>query len=279
MGADDIYVVTGAAGDMGRAAARRLAPRGTVLLLDVAEDRLQESAEILRAEGATVQAMVCDVAKTEQTTEAGERVAALGQFRALAHTAGLSPLMAEAERVLEVDLGGSVRIMDALFPLVGPGSCAVLVASIAGYGEANPEVDGLLDDPLSPTFLSDLAQALGRPIDSGTAYGLAKRGVIRLAERTATAWGAKGARTVSISPGLIDTGMGRLEFAQQPVMATMAEVTPIKRPGQDLPGRAEDIAAAIAFLTSDEAAFVSGCDLRVDGGLVGAGRHLLGPSG
>ena len=44
----------------------------------------------------------------------------------------------------------------------------------------------------------------------------------------------------------------------------------------DLPGRPEDIASMVAFLESDAAAFISGCDIRVDGGLVGAGKHLMG---
>nr|MDT0665860.1 SDR family oxidoreductase [Micromonospora sp. DSM 115978] len=42
-----------------------------------------------------------------------------------------------------------------------------------------------------------------------------------------------------------------------------------------MPGRVEDIAEAVAFLASDRAAFISGCDIRIDGGLVGAGRHLV----
>jgi NAD(P)-dependent dehydrogenase (short-subunit alcohol dehydrogenase family) len=54
------------------------------------------------------------------------------------------------------------------------------------------------------------------------------------------------------------------------------DVTPVKRPGQKLPGRPQDIAAAVAFLTSDDAGFISGCDIRIDGGLVGAGKHVVG---
>jgi NAD(P)-dependent dehydrogenase (short-subunit alcohol dehydrogenase family) len=56
----------------------------------------------------------------------------------------------------------------------------------------------------------------------------------------------------------------------------MVEVTPVKRPDQPLPGRPEDIAATVAFLESDAAAFISGCDIRVDGGLIGAGKQMLG---
>ncbi len=68
--------------------------------------------------------------------------------------------------------------------------------------------------------------------------------------------------------------MGRLELAHNPIKTWMAEITPVGagRSGDAtvLPGRADDIAAAVAFLCSDAASFVSGCDLRVDGGLIAA---------
>jgi NAD(P)-dependent dehydrogenase (short-subunit alcohol dehydrogenase family) len=134
----------------------------------------------------------------------------------------------------------------------------------------------LLDDPLAEGFLAAVERALDQPLDSATAYVLAKRGVIRLAERLAAPWGAKRGRAVSISPGLIDTPMGRLELDRQSIIPVMVEVTPVKRPDRPLPGRPEDIAAAVAFLESDTAAFISGCDLRVDGGLVAAGKHMMG---
>jgi NAD(P)-dependent dehydrogenase (short-subunit alcohol dehydrogenase family) len=66
-----------------------------------------------------------------------------------------------------------------------------------------------------------------------------------------------------------------MELEEQSVIPTMIEMTPLKRPEQPLPGRPEDIAAAAAFLVSDGAAFISGCELRIDGGLVGAARHLF----
>jgi NAD(P)-dependent dehydrogenase (short-subunit alcohol dehydrogenase family) len=163
-----------------------------------------------------------------------------------------------------------------LFPLVNPGSSAILIGSIAGYSDVPTAVQPLLDDPLADGFLAAVERALGQPLDSATAYVLAKRGVTRLAERLAAPWGAKRGRTVSISPGLIDTPMGRLELDRQPIIPVMIEVTPVKRPDRPLPGRPEDIAATVAFLESDAAAFISGCDIRVDGGLVGAGKHLMG---
>jgi NAD(P)-dependent dehydrogenase (short-subunit alcohol dehydrogenase family) len=276
MTVDNILVITGGAGGMGMACARALADRGRLLLVDVREDLLDQARKALSGHGADVETLRCDVSSPADVAAVADRVRELGRLRCLVHTAGVSPEMTDAETVLDVDLAGSVRITDALFPLVNPGSSAILIGSIAGYSEVPAAVEPLLDNPLADGFLGAIEQALGKPLDSATAYVLAKRGVTRLAERLATPWGKKGGRTVSISPGLIDTPMGRLELDRQEIIPVMIEVTPVKRPDRPLPGRPEDIAAAVAFLESDAAAFISGCDLRVDGGLVGAGRHLMG---
>ncbi len=198
----------------------------------------------------------------------------IGSLRSMAHTAGLSPVMAEGRRVLDVDLGGTVRLLDALLPTAGPGTAVVCIASIAGYVDLPPDVVALLDDPLSESFADDAERLLGIALDGGVAYVLAKQGVMRACERYAAAYGARGARIVAIAPGLMDTEMGRLELSRQPTMAAMAATTPVQRdPTAPLPGRPEDIASAVAFLCSDAASFISGCDLRVDGGLIGASRH------
>jgi NAD(P)-dependent dehydrogenase (short-subunit alcohol dehydrogenase family) len=94
--------------------------------------------------------------------------------------------------------------------------------------------------------------------------------VIRLAVRAAAAWGARGARIVSLSPGIVDTGMGRREYAAQPLMKTMVERTPLGRMGE-----ADEIAAVAAFLVSDAASFITGTDLLVDGGSTEAMRSLI----
>ncbi len=87
-------------------------------------------------------------------------------------------------------------------------------------------------------------------------------------------WGAKGGRVVSVSPGLIDTAMGRLELQNNPIKQWMAAMTPVggERSGTDtvLPGLVDDIADVVTFLCSPKASFVSGCDVRVDGGLTAA---------
>jgi NAD(P)-dependent dehydrogenase (short-subunit alcohol dehydrogenase family) len=276
MAADDVLVITGGAGAMGRCCAQALAGRGRLLLLDISDEPLDQARAALTSLGARVETLRCDVTSAEDVAAAAERVRAMGQFRSLVHTAGVSPEMAGGRRVLDVDLVGSVRMTDAVFPLAGPGSSAILIGSIAGYSEVKPAVEVLLDDPLADGFLAAVEQALDGPLDGPTAYVLAKRGVVRLVERLAAPWGARGARTVAIAPGLIDTPMSRMELERQPIMPLMVEVTPVKRAGQQLPGRPEDIAAAVAFLTSPDAGFISGCDIRIDGGLVGAGKHMIG---
>jgi NAD(P)-dependent dehydrogenase (short-subunit alcohol dehydrogenase family) len=278
MAVDDVVVITGGTGGMGLACARALAERGRLLLLDLDEEQLRRSCTALSADGARVETLRCDVTSAADVGAVAERVQELGRFRCLVHTAGVSPEMADARTVLDVDLAGSVRITDALFPLVNPGSSAILISSIAGYSDVTPEVEVLLDDPLNDGIITAIEGALGQPLDSATAYVLAKRGVIRLVERLAAPWGAKRGRTVAISPGLIDTPMGRMELDRQPIIPLMIEMTPVKRPDRPLPGRPEDIAATVAFLESDAAAFISGCDIRVDGGLVGAGKHMMGIS-
>ncbi|MDT5256880.1 MAG: hypothetical protein QOD10_1960 [Mycobacterium sp.] len=276
MAVDNVLVITGGAGGMGLACARALADRGRLLLVDLREDLLDQARKALGAQGAVVDTLTCDVTSATDVAAVADRVRELGRLRCLVHTAGVSPEMADAATVLDVDLAGSVRITDALFPLVNPGSSAILIGSIAGYSDVPAAVEPLLDDPLADGFLAAVEHALGQPLDSATAYVLAKRGVTRLAERLAAPWGKTGGRTVAISPGLIDTPMGRLELDRQSIIPVMIEVTPVKRPEGPLPGRPEDIAATVAFLESDAAAFISGCDIRVDGGLVGAGKHLMG---
>jgi NAD(P)-dependent dehydrogenase (short-subunit alcohol dehydrogenase family) len=189
MAAEDVLVITGGAGAMGVACAHELADRGQLLLVDLSEEQLEEARSTLRAQGARVETLRCDVTSTADTAAVAERVRALGRFRCLLHTAGVSPEMADGPTVLAVDLVGSVRITDALFPLVEPGSSAILIGSIAGYSEVEPVVENLLDDPLADGFFAAIEQALGRPLDSSTAYALAKRGVTRLAERLAVPWG------------------------------------------------------------------------------------------
>jgi NAD(P)-dependent dehydrogenase (short-subunit alcohol dehydrogenase family) len=272
-----VSVVTGAAGAMGAWCARALAPAVDVLLLtDLDRDRLDAvGEELAHATGTRVSALAGDLTDPRFAPHLARSATDLGTLHSLVQTAGLSPTMAGWSQILRVDLVAVVAVLDAFLPSVQPGSAAVCVASIAGHlGTFDPAMDAVLDDPYAPDFDERFRAAFGSEPDPGSTYRLAKRGVIRACERAAVAWGTRGGRVVSLSPGMIDTEMGRLELEHQPITVQMAEMTPVgagrSADGCILPGLPADIANAVTFLCSDAAAFVSGCDLRVDGGLVGA---------
>jgi NAD(P)-dependent dehydrogenase (short-subunit alcohol dehydrogenase family) len=260
-----VVVVTGAASGMGRACVERLrGVWGHLVAVDL---------EAPHVDGAV--GMACDVSEADAVAELADHVRSLGPFRCLVHAAGISPTMADPRRVFAVDLVGTVLLLDAFAPLVESGSSAVCFASSAAHQVTNfapdPDLEAFVGDPRADGFLDRVAERFD---DRGLAYAWAKRGVQLVAAEAAVAWGKRGGRVVSLSPGLIDTGMGRQEFEAQPVMKMMLDATPVGRFGE-----ADEVAAVVEFLVSDQASFVSGIDVLVDGGgLEGFRQAIAGPA-
>jgi NAD(P)-dependent dehydrogenase (short-subunit alcohol dehydrogenase family) len=252
-----VNVVIGGASGMGKAIVQLLARRGKLIVADV-----NKSAADVVAQEVGAQAVRCDLLD-EDSIDA--LVAKTGKLGTLVVTAGLSPSMADGTRIFNVNLPGMAYVLEAFQKIISPDSVAVCFASIAGhlFVPTDSHVLKLIDDPLSPTIVQDLIDVGVDIRDSATAYGYSKHGVIRLCKRKAAKWGECGARIISVSPGIVDTAMGDLEFRNQPAMKDMVAATPLKRVG-----RAGEIAAAVDFLTSSKASFITGIDLLVDGGIV-----------
>jgi NAD(P)-dependent dehydrogenase (short-subunit alcohol dehydrogenase family) len=255
-------VVLGAGSGMGAAVAARLVDRGPLLLADLDGDRV---AGVAAGLGGHVRSMACDVTDDGSVAALAEATGPLG---ALVLTAGLSPAMAPGRRIWEVNLFGTDRVLRAYEPALGAGSVALCFSSMSAHlMPPSAEVEAVLDAFDSPSFYDDLV-ALGFDLDeSRLAYPLSKLAVLRLVRRRAKAWGERGARLLSLSPGIIDTGMGRLEAANEPAMADMVTASALAREG-----RPEELAAVAAFLVSDEASFMTGTDVLVDGGAIAALR-------
>ena len=269
-----IGVVTGGAGSLGGACARALALAADHLLLtDLSEERLAAAAADMEAEDLSVSTAVCDVTDAKQVAALVEQAAALGRLGALVHTAGLSGAMGTATEVLTANLVGSLHVLDGFEPLVTEGSVGVMIASIGGHRSLARQYDGLLLGAHPDEIMSVLDAAGALQFNSRVAYAISKRGLILETQRRARAWGERGGRLVSVSPGLIaDSNMGGLVESTGGESRAYATRSAIGRPGST-----RDIAGVVGFLCSPAAAYVTGTDVLVDGGVLAHHDHHLEP--
>lgn len=261
-------IITGAAGGMGAAIARAFVQEGRDLILcDLEAGPLEELAKTLAGKG-SVDIVAGDVTAADYPARI---IAALctRKIGALAHAAGVSPSMADGKRVFDINFTATTRLVEKLLPHMALGGVAILIASNSGQIIARP----LFDNALKKVIKGGRSLILKLMLrNSRMAYPMSKRAVQLYAKAMSPAFGKVGARIVSLSPGIIDTSMGRLEQKAGPEMDKMIAVTPLGRMGEP-----REIASVVVFLASPAASYINGTDILVDGGTVAGIEAVGGP--
>ena len=236
-------IVTGAASGIGRGVAERFSQEGAnVVLCDIDEQKLGDVAAALPKERTLAQR--CDVSEFDAVSAlVNATVARFGALDVMVNNAGIASegtaldlSLDDWRRTIDTDLSGVFHGCRAALPeLLKTHGCIVNTASVSGLG-------------------ADWAMC---------AYNAAKGGVVNLTRSLALDFGAKGVRTNSVCPSLTNTGMTQDMVKDPALVAKFMERMPIGRVAQPA-----DIAAVVAFLASDDARFVNGANIPVDGGVM-----------
>jgi cyclopentanol dehydrogenase len=245
-----VALITGAARGMGAAEARLFASEGAaVAVADVLDDLMAGVVREIGTRGGTARAYHLDVTSEDEWAAVTRRLAEdFGGLDILVNNAGISGSHAQAadttledwNAVLAVNQTGSFLGIKHVVPLLrarGGGAIVQIASTFSARGA--PEL---------------------------AAYASTKAAVTGLAKHAAMAYAGAGIRVNSVHPGLTDTPMVDLSL---PAMVPIVAATPMGRTG-----RPEEIAYAVLFLASDEASFITGAELFVDGGYNAKGQNL-----
>ncbi|RQV13243.1 SDR family NAD(P)-dependent oxidoreductase [Burkholderia cenocepacia] len=238
-------VVTGAAGGIGASIAQTFVAAGAcVALLDRDADKTIALAEQLRACGADVVAVACDIGDPTSVAQAAERVQRdLGTADVLVNNAGL--LRAGGIETIDLDAWN-----------------AMLRVNLTGYMLCSQAFGRAMLARGSGSLVHVASIAARHPQTHSGAYSASKAGVAMLARQLAAEWGPRGVRSNTVCPGMIRTPLSESFYANGDIEARRSAMTASRRIG-----RPDDIANVVAFLASPRAAYVNGAELVVDGGL------------
>lgn len=246
-----VALVTGAGSGIGRATALRFAAEGAlVAALDLHEEGLSETVAAIAATSGEARPLVADVTQPDQVQQAVEQALDMwGRIDAVFNGAGASgrrygdgPVDQCSEAgwswTLNVNLTSVFLVCKAALPAVLETQGAIVnLASVLGI--------------------------VGGDEDFAThAYAASKAGVIGLSRAMAAYYAPRGVRVNAIAPGLIATPMSQRAQHDPRILARLPRLQPLT----GAMGAPEDVAAAAAYLVSDDARFVTGVVLTVDGG-------------
>ncbi len=247
---DKVVVVAGGATGLGAATAIRLGAEGSCVVIgDIAEEAAQRTAERITKAGGRATAVGFDLAEPDSVGDlirAGE--AAYGGIDALFNVgADMSTLRADSD-VVGIDLDVWDRVM---------------AVSLRGYAAAMKHaIPRLLNRGGGAIVnMSSAAAFQGEP--TRPAYATAKAGIGALTRHVASRWGKEGVRCNAVAPGFTATEAIRAA-PQWPEL----EAAALRRMRATRVGAPEDVAALVAFLVSDEGAWINGQVINVDGGTI-----------
>lgn len=267
-----VSVITGGAGGMGRATAAVIGRDHTVVLGDVRAGPLEAAAAELRTGGIAVTAVHCDVTDRDAVQRLFETAAGLGDIVSAVHTAGVSPSMGDAGYVMATNALGTLYVNEVFFNTAAAGAAIVNVASMAAHmlpEELVPTRHFDLAFADEPRFLAELlavCDIAGEEMRSGIAYSVSKTFVRWYSTSQTERFNGRGLRILSVSPGSIDTEMGRLE--EQAGAGAMVTDAAVPRWGT-----AQEMAELLAFCAGDRAGYLTGTDILNDGGVVASMRE------
>lgn len=267
-----VCVITGGGSGMGLAAAKCMPKDKIIVVTGRTLSKLEGAVNELKELGYEAYAKTCDTSVREQVRELAEYAASLGEIKNVINSAGLSPAMADPQKLMRVNALGTVYINEEFAKKMNAGSVIVDISSNSAYilpdFLANKKTFALADKD-EALFLKKIL-ALPRKLKgykaSGLAYGLSKKFVIWYAARSAYELGAKGIRVCSLSPGLIATDMGNLEAEEG---GSLLDTTAERRMGKP-----EELGYAIATVADERNGYLAGVDVLVDGGSVN-GKNFI----
>jgi meso-butanediol dehydrogenase / (S,S)-butanediol dehydrogenase / diacetyl reductase len=250
--ADRAAIVTGGGSGIGRAIARRFAAEGaSVVVADIVESRAEEVAGEIGADRATALSVQTDVtAAAEVAALVALTVERFGRVDVLVNNAGFG----EADDILEIDELAWDHEVD--LNLKGAFLCTKAV------------LPGMIE--LRAGVIVNIASVNGLAFFANEAYSAAKAGLINLTRSVAVRYGSFGVRANAIAPGTIRTPLWQQRVDKEPaIFERLVKWYPLGRVGEP-----QDVAAAAVFLASDDASWITGEVLRVDGGLLAGSARM-----